>query len=263
MKYEKGSFIVVPNKNSLKGSGMAAQAVFLWICSYANKNGICIPARSTLARDIGITDDTVDAAIKKLCSRGLLSKIPRFMGSRQLTNAYQVLVKESDVEEEDLLADEECNCGFGTPHKVRDCKEGGPILSTGGAEKTTLGGADIIGTELNPVLTQPTNSSVAIAPRSEWVITEDENKPLRKKADTEYKEIFSFFSKKSQGWMFHRPQIDAAKRLLKMRGVKQVEAAMAFYREHEGEDKFYEIHTPYDLESKWSKIFYYKKKHGL
>lgn len=77
----------------------------------------------------------------------------------------------------------------------------------------------------------------------------------RAKKDTSYSLVFDIFSKKKQGWMMHKTQIEAAKRLLELKGAEEVKKAMDFYDEHKGEQYLPEIHTPFDLEAKWSKLF--------
>lgn len=87
---------------------------------------------------------------------------------------------------------------------------------------------------------------------------EEENP--RKKKDTSYFAVFDLFSKRKQGWMAHKPQIEAAKRLLELRGIDNIKAAVGFYLEHKGEKYLPEIHTPFDLEAKWPKLFAFKER---
>lgn len=48
MKYEKGTFITVPNIQRLQELPPAAQALFMWLCAYADKDGRCYPSRAAL-----------------------------------------------------------------------------------------------------------------------------------------------------------------------------------------------------------------------
>lgn len=84
--------------------------------------------------------------------------------------------------------------------------------------------------------------------------SEESTRPQKEKRDTKYKQVFSLFSKKQQGWMMHKPQIEAAKRLLEQRGLPQIEKALTFYKENRDEPFMVEIDTPYDLEAKWNKL---------
>lgn len=93
MKYEKGSFILVPNKEVLRGKGSAVQLVFFWLCDYADKKGVCFPSRKTLSKDSSLSLPTIDRSIKELCILGLITKTKRFSENEQLSNLYQINIK--------------------------------------------------------------------------------------------------------------------------------------------------------------------------
>lgn len=94
MKYEKGQFVTVPNVKYLDGLKPTPVAVYLWICTYADENGVCFPKRKTIAQKMEVKVDTVDEAIKVLIQDGLLEKTSRFNGKEQSSNQYQILIKE-------------------------------------------------------------------------------------------------------------------------------------------------------------------------
>lgn len=96
------------------------------------------------------------------------------------------------------------------------------------------------------------NTGVATAPPIIEVF-EGEERPARARKDTAYRAVFEEFGK-IQGWWQHKTQVEAAKRLLSLRGIEQVRKALDFYREHKDDPYMVEIHTPYDLEAKWSKL---------
>lgn len=222
MKYEKGSFITVPNKHILAGTDATAQAAYLWVCSFANEEGQCWPSRSKLSELLGCSLPSVDKAINKLCELGILSKEVRPIGgNRNLPNLYQIILIQGG--------------------------EGQYDLPSGAIQVATLSQGGL--QELNPILTKSTQHG-AEAPIE--VVVE------RTKPDTSYRQVFKVFSTSPKGWMMHAPQIKAAKRLLADRGLDQIYKAMEFYREHEGEPYMVEIHTPFDLEAKWPRLF--KKK---
>lgn len=94
-KYQKGTFIVVPNKEALKGAPSFVQAVFFWICSYADEEGICFPSRTSIAENAGCSVRSVDRAIELLCATGFLEKQTRKDPSnpnRNLTSLYQIMI---------------------------------------------------------------------------------------------------------------------------------------------------------------------------
>lgn len=97
MQYEKGSFIVVPNKGRLEGIGGNAQALFMWLCSYANTDGNCFPSIPTLAKKIGISESSIKREIKKLVELGVVTKNQRKEGSVYLSNEYTVVVFEENI----------------------------------------------------------------------------------------------------------------------------------------------------------------------
>lgn len=93
MKYEKGTFIVVPNKDTLRGLDPQTQVLFLWICSYADEAGVCFPSITKLAEDCGISKRTVDSRLRKLCELGVLEVTNRAVNNLQTSNEYQILLR--------------------------------------------------------------------------------------------------------------------------------------------------------------------------
>lgn len=96
MKYQKSTFVVVPNKHKLKGEKPITQAVFLWVCHFANDDGYCYPSMTTLAKCSGSSRRAVVQSIQRLEELGCLTKEPRKEGKKNLTNVYTV----NSVEEE-------------------------------------------------------------------------------------------------------------------------------------------------------------------
>lgn len=92
MKYNKGSFVTVPNKNHLAGLEPYVQSVYFWICSYADEDGTCFPSRTTLAKNAGCSVKSVDRALELLSDRGFLSKKVRSSEKKKLTNLYQLMI---------------------------------------------------------------------------------------------------------------------------------------------------------------------------
>jgi hypothetical protein len=95
MKYKKGTFVTVPNRDILKGEKSSTQNVFFWICDYANEKGECFPSRETLARNAGLKSlRSVDKCLKRLEKIGLITKTIRFKknSKEKRTNLYQVMI---------------------------------------------------------------------------------------------------------------------------------------------------------------------------
>lgn len=123
MKYEKGSFITVPNRASILGIGAGPQALYMWLCAHANLEGECFPARSTLAKEIGCSDRSIDSYIETLTVAGLLKKEHQFSNNEFTSNKYWLPL-------------------------------GGSEKSSLGSEKSSPQVAKNLRIELNPVLTQ-------------------------------------------------------------------------------------------------------------
>jgi hypothetical protein len=100
-KYKKGSYVVIPNKEILRGKKAAFQSIYFWICEHANENGTCYPGRTRLADEAGVDIKTVDKYLQEMVSIGLLSVTNRFKknSKEKDTNLYQIMV----VEEEEVL----------------------------------------------------------------------------------------------------------------------------------------------------------------
>lgn len=92
MKYERGSFITVGSRDTLRGLHPTAQALYMWLSSYANETGNCFPSRKTLASDVGCSERTVDSMVDLLRENGLIEVKGRKDGDKQLSNLYKVLI---------------------------------------------------------------------------------------------------------------------------------------------------------------------------
>lgn len=90
-----------------------------------------------------------------------------------------------------------------------------------------------------------------------------ESRAERKKADVSYKEVFKAFKQKyPRNWDLNRTQIQAAKNLLEERGLPQIRGALKFHSENSDHEFCPGITSPYDLDSKWSKLAAFKRKYG-
>lgn len=91
-KYEKGEFILTPNKNKLRGMKPQVQCIFMWLCEYSDTSNECYPSRKRLASDCGVSVNTLDRAIKELVAAGLVSKLNRFSDNEKITNLYTIMI---------------------------------------------------------------------------------------------------------------------------------------------------------------------------
>ncbi len=69
--FDKGTFIVVPDKEALRGRPPLEQLVAIWVRDYATG---ALPSRETIARDCGASVKRIDKAIAKLEQDGILVK---------------------------------------------------------------------------------------------------------------------------------------------------------------------------------------------
>ena len=94
IKYEKGTFNIVPNKDKLKGKPAEMQAIYFWICDHANEKGTCFPSRNLLASESGCNIKTVDKYIEQLINEGFMTKLTgsKVDSRRNNSNFYQVLI---------------------------------------------------------------------------------------------------------------------------------------------------------------------------
>jgi len=94
MKYKKGTFVVIPNKQYLKGKPSEMQSIYFWLCEHADDTGGCFPTKETISDDAGCSHNTVDKYLKQLSDEGFLRITNRRKrGSKEFTsNHYQVLI---------------------------------------------------------------------------------------------------------------------------------------------------------------------------
>lgn len=72
--------------------------------------------------------------------------------------------------------------------------------------------------------------------------------------------IYQLFSNTKQPWMFHKQQREAALRLFDLKGLEQVQRAVAFMKQN-SDDKFCpKAQTPFRLEEKWDALLAYRNR---
>ena len=73
--FDKGTFIIVPDKEALRGRPPLEQLVAIWIGDYGLTDAF--PSRKTIARDCGVSVKSIDRAIAKLEQDGIITKRSR------------------------------------------------------------------------------------------------------------------------------------------------------------------------------------------
>jgi hypothetical protein len=96
MKYKKGTFTTVPNKDVLRGLDPQTQVLFVWLCSYADEEGVCFPSISRLASDCGMTGRSVINKLRVLEEKGLVERTRRKKenSNENAVNEYQIIIVE-------------------------------------------------------------------------------------------------------------------------------------------------------------------------
>lgn len=104
MKYSKGTFVIIPNRDFLDGKPPAYQAVFFWLCRYADEDGVCFPSRERLASHLDMDERTITRYIAKMVEDGLITKTKRRKTGevKNNSNLYQINIiqKEQDISAE-------------------------------------------------------------------------------------------------------------------------------------------------------------------
>lgn len=98
MKYQKWQFMVIPNKDIIKGKNPALQCIYMWICSYANENWECFPSINKLEQDCDCSKNTVLKYIKDLVELWILVKENRFKNNEQISNLYNIIIVDKITE---------------------------------------------------------------------------------------------------------------------------------------------------------------------
>jgi hypothetical protein len=98
MRYQKGSFVTVPNKNIMQGQDPQTQVLFMWLCSYADEDGFCHPSIARLMRDCGMGRNTVIRRLEVLLELGVITRSHRFSDNKKTSNQYQIMLVSSPTE---------------------------------------------------------------------------------------------------------------------------------------------------------------------
>ncbi len=97
MKFKPGTFCTVPNKQILTGLPPQAQVLFFWLCAHSDKDGVCFPSASKLAKECGIGRVTVFKYLTVLEGCGLILRYERFSKTGKTSNYYQIILVDPDT----------------------------------------------------------------------------------------------------------------------------------------------------------------------
>lgn len=226
MRYEKGSFITVPSRETLRGLHPTAQTLYMWLCAYANETGKCFPSRKTLAEDVGCSEDTIDKMLGILVETGLVKKRGRVENGEKLSNLYTVLV-----------------AGGSRQNRLPPPPESATLAARNGINSNHL-------TQSNELTSETDVSRV--------VEVSEEERPKREKRDTEYLKVYELFTRVHGriplNWRNSKTQIQSAKNLLEEHSLEEIEDAVKWYKDLRHIEHCYDVSTPWDLDTKWLKF---------
>lgn len=100
MRYNKGTFTIVPNVDRLVCMPANTQCVYLRICRHADSNGVCFPSRKKLALECGMNIKTLDKCLTVLEECKFIKKTQRKKDNSKenISNLYQIMLFEDDNE---------------------------------------------------------------------------------------------------------------------------------------------------------------------
>ena len=90
--FEPGTYTLVPNRHKMHEFSATVQIVWFWLCVYADEDGMCFPSRARLAKDCNKSIDSIDRAIKVLCTKKWIMKKPQYQDNSQTSNLYQLFL---------------------------------------------------------------------------------------------------------------------------------------------------------------------------
>lgn len=84
-----------------------AKTIMFYLVNRSNKELTCFPAIPTIARETGMSERTVQRALKELCEEGFIEKTSRYReNGGQSSNLFSLLMKEEIKSEETVLVAE-------------------------------------------------------------------------------------------------------------------------------------------------------------
>lgn len=98
MKYEKWTFVVIPNIKQLEWKSPVLQTIYMWICYYSNQDWLCFPSQKTLAKNVWVSNNTLKTYLKELEKLWLLCRERRYKDNQEITSMYQVLIGVSTID---------------------------------------------------------------------------------------------------------------------------------------------------------------------
>jgi predicted transcriptional regulator len=99
-----------------------AKTVMFYLVNRSNKELTCFPAIPTIAKETGLSERTVQRALKELCEEGYIKKTSRYReNGGQSSNLYILIVKEETKHGDSVLMAENFDMkAYKTESKLND-----------------------------------------------------------------------------------------------------------------------------------------------
>ena len=219
------------------------QQIFYWSDKGSREDGWIYKTKDELQEETTLTRDQQDRARAKLEALGVLeTKVMKVNGAPTLhyrVDADKVLELLSDNSDKRKTSD---SLKSGKPANPLYTESTTDTLSSNELEETETEEDDVVievDEELKP------------------------NRPLSRKKDTSYRQVYQLWSKYYGGsypsWWNVNPHIKgAAERLLAEKGLAKCKRAVDFWLAHRSDQFCPQLSTPKDLEEKWQKALEYK-----
>ena len=286
-KYQKGTFITVPNRQVLRGMKGEYQSVYQWLNSFADENGECYPSRATLAECAGCSLRMVDYALKEFEEKGLVIKTIRKNGNQNMTSLYQITIVEGGSarsappsSKKDTTPSVEnatgtkpsINSNHLTSSKTEVLQEENPSFeeylngigkqyiekSQGGEVK------DVWCDEDEKPISKSRMDSYEREYSRKYKNTGLENIIPNAKRMSEVEHVFHLFKTPAKSmWYSNKTQRKSAEELLKVMEINQIVQILRFVEDNQGDILCPKINSPYTMLNKLADLDYYKKNnHG-
>lgn len=102
VKFEKWTFVTVPNIKHLKWMDSLWQILYLWINHHTNQYWNCFPSITLLSKESWMSKTSVRKYLKVLEDGWFITIKPRYKNNVQISNLYQVMIIESDPSPDDV-----------------------------------------------------------------------------------------------------------------------------------------------------------------
>lgn len=238
MKYKKGTFITVPNREVLAGLKPDVQCVFMWLCNFADDDGICYPSHKKLSTCSGVSKRQIMRCVKALEDAGLITKTKRKRGKKNETNVYQIIIVDTEV-----VTDR---------HQV-------VTNSHQGSDSQSLGVVTNSHSELNPLELNPINST--------HLTTVKDLQASTKVSPAEINQVIDLFQEINPGRKLYglKMQRDAALWLIGRGGLKKALALSRAILEAQERPYSPTVTTPLELKNKlaYVKRYFEREKNNL